>query len=79
MGGGAAGLEIGGDGGGLGVGIGVKLGEIDDGLVAAVEAYVALDLLLRAAAADEALGVGVVPTGEADLGGGARPGVRGRR
>lgn len=78
-GGGAAGFEIGGDGGGLGVGTGVGLGEVGDGFVAAVEAEVALDLLLGAAAAEEGFGVGVVPTGEADLCGGALPAVRGRR
>lgn len=63
----------------MGVGIGVGLGEVGDGFVAAVEAEVALDLLLGAAAAEERLGVGVVPTGEADLGGGERPSRRRQR
>lgn len=72
-GGGAAGLEIGGGGGGGGgqffflAGI---FGEVGDGLVPALKAEVGLDFLLVAAAADEGLGVGVVPAGEAELGGG---------
>lgn len=59
------------DGGTIVLGVRI-LGDPEGGLVATVAADVVLDLLLLAAAAEEGLGVGVVPPGEAELGGGRR-------
>lgn len=47
--------------------VGDGLGRVE----ALLEAELVLDLLLGSLAADEFLGVGVVPTGEAEFGGGA--------